>query len=125
MNTNQELRRFIANGVEDGDFDRSQITLVKEVCPCCDGKGKTWHGWHSDDACSFTSSEWDELGQDGQDGYMSGRYDQTCPECEGQNVIDVIDPNGTDPAVFNQWCEWVDDAYESDAIERQERAMGC
>lgn len=125
MNTGQEFKRWHRIMQEDEPEIARGIRTTKIVCPCCEGTGTTWHGWHSDEACTFSQDEWMELDYDDRMGYMEGRYDKTCPECNGQNVIDVLDETYSSSEAVESWNDWRQDAYESAAVARMERAMGA
>ena len=118
------VREFCAFQSEEGD---PMPALVRVVCDACRGRGSTWHGRIGRDAVSFTSGEWDELGHETQDDYMSGAYDDLCPICNGQRVVDLPDPEATPPAVWAAWEAFEQELYECDAIGRAEQrfAEGC
>jgi len=71
------------------------ISACYDVCLACEGKGKTSaHVEHI--GGGFTASEWDEMGEEFQDNYMSGVYDKPCPECKGNRVVLVPNLTGCD-----------------------------
>jgi hypothetical protein len=118
----QDLALDLAeNGLEDAPL---RFTDRREVCGCCDGKGTTWHGWGRGDACSFTASEWAELDPDDQDGYMDGRYDGICPECNGANVVEIVTVHSTPEAIAEIQAS-IEAEWSLRAAEAQERRMGC
>lgn len=123
-----EMGRFLGflRDEWESEFDKPpRVVMAREVCPTCDGTGTTWHGRPVSDAVAFTQSEWGELDDDDRHGYMSGRYDGVCPDCNGKNVIEVIDEQATDPKVTAMWNDWIKSAYETSYIEHQERMMGA
>ena len=112
------------NAAAEG-YPLGHVALKKEICQTCKGRGATWHGRRSHDAVSFSQSEWAELGDETQDDYMGGNYDEPCPECKGNNVVDVLNEESSDPEVVAAIHEYMKDAYESFAIDRAEaRAFG-
>ena len=128
----EELTSFLRYWQEDVEDEAERtpglprgVATTTIVCPNCGGRGKTWHGDYSHNAISYSQDEWAELGPDTQDDYMLGRYDQTCPECKGNNVVEELDRDHTETAILAEWDEWMDAAYESAAIERQDRMMGA
>lgn len=99
-----------------------------EVCPCCQGTGKTAFGYSQDNQIAWTESEWAEEDYEFREDYMRGRYDKTCPECNGNNVVLVIDEqmlSEHDTRVYNAWYEHMEGAYYDDGIAAAERAFGC
>ena len=112
---------LMENGLEDAPL---RFTDDREVCPTCDGKGTTWHGWGRGDACTFTASEWADLDEEDRDGYMNGRYDGQCPECHGANVVTIVTIHST-PEVIAEIEEMLRAHYSCLAVEAQERRMGC
>lgn len=118
------VREFCAFCAEEGD---PMPALVRVVCDACRGRGSTWLGREPWDAVSFTGGEWDELHPDEQDEWMGGMYDQPCPLCNGQRVVDLPDPEATPPAVWAAWEAFEQELYECDAIGRAEQrfAEGC
>ncbi len=125
MSNAEQLRRF-SSILKDGGFPyQGRIFTEKIVCPDCSGHGVTWLGRPSNDAVSFTQSEWAEFGYEEQNDWMGGTYDRTCPECHGKNVVDVVDESITDSTIVNGWNEWMADYNEDEAVMAAERAMGC
>lgn len=57
-----------------------------EVCDQCRGSGKIVDP--NIDCCGLTQEDFDE-DPDFYDDYMSGRYDQTCPRCNGKRVESI------------------------------------
>lgn len=92
-----------------------------EVCSRCNGKGKHDHPAFAN---GITGSEWSEWDQDEREGYMSGRYDVTCEECNGKRVVLALSLEWDDPALatYREWCE----QEQASRLERDaERRMGC
>lgn len=93
-----------------------------EVCGRCDGRGTHVHP----DLSVVTQSDREDWADDDfMEGYMRGRYDVSCEECHGRNVVEVVDEHSADPNVFKDWLDWLDSYYETEAIYRMERAMGA
>lgn len=125
MNEGQEFIRW-HSFVKDEEPDIARGVREKViVCECCGGKGTTWHGWHRDEAATFTEDEWFELDEDDRYGYATGRYDGICPECNGKNVIATLDEDLSSPEAVESWLNWCTSARESANIERMERMMGA
>lgn len=100
------------------------VPLKKVYCFCCNGKGVTTFGWHSDDAAVFTDEDFmddPDLGEN----LSSGMYDKECPECDGRGTVMTLDEENATPEVVQDWHDWYDGAAESDAVHRAERAMGA
>jgi hypothetical protein len=91
--------------------------LRKIVCPQCRGRGTS-----SAYLGAFTQSQWADEDDDWKDAYMRGEFDQTCPECDGRNVVDELtDEAAARPAVV----AWFREMNEMYAIEAMERRMGA
>jgi hypothetical protein len=105
----------------------TDYSTEKVVCNVCRGKGTTWHGWggrNGGPSCSFGGDEWNEMDYDDREAYMDGTYDAPCPECHGQNVLDVLSPH-TPEEFLAMWHEWLEDDAQGRAEHAQEIAMGC
>lgn len=100
------------------------IRLKNSLCPCCGGDGTTTFGWHSDDPAVFTEDDFME-DPDLHENLVSGLYAKTCPECDGDRVVKVLDEDRTPAHVLEDWEEWCNEAAETEAIYRAERAMGA
>ena len=105
------------------EYHGTTIPKYKIVCPRCDGEGA--HVNPAIDGNGITQEEWSDWDDDEREGYLTGRYDVTCEECGGRNVIDEVDEEAMDPALLSEWNEWVDSDRETKAIYRMERMMGA
>ena len=66
-----------------------QLPTQKIVCPSCDRNG---HHFRNDlDETSLVRSMQDDGDYEGLECYYKGAYDVICTECNGANVVDVID----------------------------------
>lgn len=64
-----------------------------EVCQTCEGRGSYVNP--AIDEQGLTQQDMDEMGEDFQEGYLGGQYDQTCEHCGGKRVELVPDsPEG-------------------------------
>lgn len=100
----------------DDDEQPIRLPMHKEVCGRCRGEGTIVNpavdGFSTSDEC------WQD--EDFRDGYLSGRYDITCPDCDGLRVVDVVDEETlerNDPELYARWLascrEWFDDQHMS------------
>lgn len=91
-----------------------------EICPCCNGHGKS-----SAYLGAYTRSEMDEQGSDFLEAYMAGEYDRRCNECDGDGKVKVADTSRMTPEQVKQLEE--DDRFEAEyqAECEAERRMGC
>lgn len=99
----------------------------KVVCPRCHGTGS-----HDPEAWSdgFTASEFNEMFEtpEEQADYFNGRYDVSCTECGGNNVVDDVDPdrlNETQEILYNYVLERYRFDHECRLEQEAERRMGC
>lgn len=98
------------------------------VCPCCDGTGSTYLGWHSSEQPAFTAEDFYEEGPDFYEDYMGGRYDRQCPECKGRNVIGEIVEKAIPKAhkpIWEAYCDHLRFEAEYAAEVAAERRMGA
>lgn len=105
------------------------LRMKFEVCPLCNGKGR--HVNPSIDAHGICADEWDrDWSYEDRESYMSGAYDVTCYECNGNKIVPEIDKNPyfyTD--AIKEVVELVDALRAEEASYVQmcmmERAMGA
>jgi hypothetical protein len=119
-NTTEAFRCWL-EGVRD---EQITVALRREKCPGCNGKGTTVFGWPASDAAVFTGDDFDQDPDLGEN-LAAGLYDQPCPECDGNQIVTVLDEDLTDPDVVADWYEYLASVRESNDIERQERMMGA
>ncbi len=77
---------------DEGDETEIELPSKKEVCSRCDGHGT--HLTPSIGEHAYTSEEFHESfdEEEAQEYFKrGGRYDVTCHECGGKNVVDVVD----------------------------------
>jgi len=75
--------------VDENGYDVDLILPIRfEVCSTCKGRGT--HINPSIDSNGITGDEWNEWDDDEREGYMGGRYDIACLECNGEKVIPVV-----------------------------------
>ncbi len=72
--------------------DRVMLPSKNEVCTRCFGSG-THDSWDN----GMTADEMYEWGDDFVDDYFAGHYDTVCEECNGNNVVAVIDEQRCTP----------------------------
>jgi len=111
---------------EDGNYveeEEVEVYVIYDVCPTCDGIGHyvnpsiDSHGISEDEWCG----EWDE---DERQGYMSGRYDITCNECNGSRVVPVVDENRNSKELIEKVNNCIDELYCSAREHLHEIEMG-
>tara|TARA_Y100000310_G_scaffold339792_1_gene433582 strand:+ start:258 stop:578 length:321 start_codon:yes stop_codon:yes gene_type:complete len=78
------MKAYGADGIE------RNIPTRKIVCPDCEGRGTDANhlGDISDEY--LADAEW-------MQDYKAGHFDQLCPRCKGQNVVDDIDTDRCTP----------------------------
>lgn len=119
---------------DEGDEIELELPSKKEVCYECDGEGFVLIDGLRHEA--FTMEEFEEAFDDDEDrqAYFTrgSKYDQQCPQCKGQNVVDVVDEQYIPEELKAQYKEY--QAYreeqdqadaEYDAMCAAERRMGC
>lgn len=109
---------------ENAQGEEIEVTYptINTICGKCDGNGKIENPAFSD---GFTGSEWNEMDEEEQEAYLGGRYDVVCPECHGNNVVQMADLSvdwDTDRATSNQYKNEYQAFLQSEAAYRSERA---
>ena len=115
MNTFEKWMEFMRD--DDPDF---RVATQMEVCPTCQGTGTTWLGRPRWDAVSFTQSDVEQMDPEEWEGWVNGDYNSTCPECNGQNVVMVLNRELTPPEYVNSWDEWEADEITDRQIRQAE-----
>lgn len=116
---------------DDGNEVEHELPSKKGVCPSCDG-----HGTHLTEGMrghAYTAEEFAESFDDeDREEYFrrGGKYDVTCTECGGSNVVDVIDDEKIklDPALVElekQYWKKLQREAEYASEDRYTRRMEC
>ncbi|MBV1929318.1 MAG: hypothetical protein KUG81_07395 [Gammaproteobacteria bacterium] len=126
------VKFFIDEDPVTGEYiDDQEVTLDLpasfEVCGCCRGTGTTYLGWHSSEQPAFTQEDFDYEGPDFMEDYMTGRYDKTCPECNGRTTTLEIDWDNLDEKdpMIKAYMNHLEQEDYHDAEREAERRMGC
>ena len=95
------------------------LPFIFDVCPTCNGKGSYVNP--DIDSNGITEGEWENWSYEEQEEYLSGYYDITCAECNGQRVVPIIDKTYLSEAekVFVKMVEKKREEEYKDAVERQ------
>jgi len=95
-----------------------EFTSKLEVCHDCSGHGTVLREGMRNHA--YSAEEFAEFDDEQANEYFShgGRYDVTCPTCNGKNVIPVVDRNNNNP----KHIAMLDKQHAKDARDRQEDA---
>lgn len=109
--------------VQDEDGEEYILVTKMEVCPTCQGTSTIVNP--AIDGNGITGEEMDELGEDFREDYLKGVYDVPCPECKGQNVIAVPDPDRNPPAALFAYDAHLREEAEFRAMQEAERRAGC
>lgn len=80
-----------------------------EICSTCQGRGT--HTNPSIDCGGITASEWAEWDEEEKHYYMSGRYDISCSQCNGEKVVQQFEYDTKNP-LYNWCCERLNEHYE-------------
>ncbi len=94
-----------------------------EVCSQCRGSGKS-----SAYLGAFTSSEWEQEDYEFKEDYVAGRYDRTCDRCGGERVVEYVDDElleRTNPELFKEWVDSIEEEAQYQAMCEAERRMGA
>ena len=124
---NTDFASWLRYRAEEG-LDVRGVVERRVVCPCCDGRGVTVHGFggrYGGAYASHTADEWDEMGEEMQEMYRDGTFDAPCPDCGGANVVLELDREASDAALVADWDAYCQEIWQCEAAHRQEIAMGC
>ena len=109
--------------VEDEDGNEVDMTLPAkfEVCDRCHGRGSVdGNGFEG----GITGSEWSEMDQDDRESYMSGDYDEYCPECKGLRVVLHPDEDRADSEILKAYWQKLEADARYRSEERYQQRMG-
>jgi DnaJ-class molecular chaperone len=108
--------------IEDEDGFEIQLPMRWEICSTCQGEGH--HARHID-GNGITSSEWAEWDCDERETYLSGGYDRTCGECDGDGKVRVVDEHALDEKTSKLWREHCEAEADYEAMAASERRYGA
>lgn len=97
---------------------------VKHVrCERCDGRGTHDHPAFENgiSADEWNGPDWDD---DSREGYMSGRYDVRCSECDGARFVATPNLSGLPKDVRERVAEYLNDIADAEAESRHAAKMG-
>ena len=108
----------------DENGDEIKLPTHKEVCGRCKGTGK--HVNPAVDGNGITESDrMDWADDDFMEDYMNGVYDVRCEECDGNNVVDVVDVERLSPELRKQYEDAIEEEYDYRSMQAAERRMGA
>jgi Zn finger protein HypA/HybF involved in hydrogenase expression len=101
-----------------------ELPATREKCETCDGTGSTYLGWAAKDQPAFTDEDFAREGPDFKSEYVTGKWNQTCPECKGNKIVLMI---GENPGckLTEAYREDLQMEAEHQAEIDAERRMGC
>lgn len=83
------MKKKIEYYSRNGQWSKTiELPAINIVCPLCSGKGK--HVNPAIDGNGLSQEDFDN-DPDFAESYFSGVYDVTCYECNGNNVVSVVD----------------------------------
>lgn len=89
---------------EDGRMIQTKLEASWEICPICEGEGGYVNP--SIDGHGISMSEWNELGEDFQQNYMSGTYDIQCGLCDGKGRVQIAYELNKDHKDYQAYLDW-------------------
>lgn len=119
LNKSREVK-YLLEAMQDGEIEYTPIECVWEICDYCNGDGG-----HSRRFGAYSADEWDELDEEFQQAYLSGRFDERCNPCDGTGKVRVIDED----QLTEQAREWLrlerESAWETASMHYHEMRAGC
>jgi hypothetical protein len=114
------LEGLIEDGILPEDSDGIyELDTKYEVCDCCRGSGSVVNP--AIDAGGISREQFEEDPQFEAD-YFDGKYDITCPECEGKRVVPEVEFPASIRQEIASWMRAESDYAQTCAAER---AMGA
>lgn len=114
------LEREDAEGVY---VEEVPLRTKREVCWRCHGNGT--HTNPSIDGNGISGAEWAEWDDDDREAYLTGAYDVVCQECNGRNVIDIVDLDALTDDQRVAWEAQIEDERSYRAMVASEQRMGA
>lgn len=103
--------------ITDDDGNEVELPTRYEVCPTCDGEGKS--------SAYLGVIERDDWSPEELEDYLRGAYDRRCDECQGERVVAVVDEDRLTPVQLKLWREWQESEAQYRAMCEAERRMGA
>ena len=111
---------IIRQAIADEQIQRCTITEEWVICTTCRGSGG-----HSNRFGAFSADEWNEQDDEFRDNYISGRYDENCDTCDGTGKVLMLNEDELSDEARGYLQDYLEDEYETAAMERAERMAGC
>lgn len=111
---------IIRQAIEGEQIQRCTITEDWVICATCRGSGG-----HSNRLGAFSADEWNEHDEEFQSSYMSGAYDENCDTCDGTGKVLMLNEDVLSDEARGYLQDYLEDEYETAAMERAERMAGC
>jgi len=111
---------IIRQAIEGEQIQRCTITEDWVICATCRGSGG-----HSNRFGAFSANEWNEQDDEFRDNYLSGRYDENCDTCDGTGKVLMLNEDELSDEAREYLHDYLEDEYETAAMERAERMAGC
>lgn len=119
---NDKIILYMEREEADGTYvDEIELPTHMEVCDRCRGKGTHTNPSIDGNGLSQEYAEDVEFMED----YLSGAYDVRCEECNGANVVPVVDEERMTPEQVEAWHTQCQEEWEYQAERDAERRMGC
>lgn len=101
------------------DFE-IELPAKRIVCTECDGTGAVLC-----DSLRGLALSADDMDPDFSEAYFDGNYDVCCRECNGKNVIDVVDEESLTPKMLERYYRAIDNRNAHLAEVESERRRGA
>lgn len=101
-----------------GNLFEVELPAKRIVCPVCEGSGSVLAPGLR--GVAFSAEEMDE-DPDFREGYFRGDYDVCCDECNGDNVVVVVDLEQLSDKMAERYWRYQDQKSQDDAEAAWER----
>lgn len=115
--TNAEI---IREAISDERIERCPVREDWVICSLCRGSGG-----HSNRFGAYSADEWNEHDDDFRENYLSGAYDAHCEDCDGTGKVLMLDEDELSDEAREYLNDYLQDEYDTHAMERAERMAGC
>lgn len=111
---------IVRQAIEGEQINPCSVREEWVICSLCRGSGG-----HSNRFGAYSAQEWNEHDDEFRDNYISGRYDESCEDCDGTGKVLMLDESELSDEARDYLNDYLQDEYDSYAMEQAERKVGC
>lgn len=111
---------IVRQAISDEQINPCSVREEWVICSLCRGSGG-----HSNRFGAYSAQEWNECDDEFRDNYISGRYDESCENCDGTGKVLMLDESELSDEARDYLNDYLEDEYNTYATEQAERRAGC